>query len=1056
MDNNREKKVLDVVSGIDEEIIEKNTKKRATLFLAMKKRMKKIWILRGSALAASLAAIFGAVMLMVTLLTKQVPIYTGMTVSNTAPGTTVAAVNLPQYNSSGKNDFNGHYNNGEKPNPDDIQFGKPLKDSLNVIGSAASLYYAKPNQDIYITIHLDNPDDFVILSFTFNGQMYSSYMFEKGSDMENIIIKVNVGNAEGFVDYTIDAIKYVEKTEIKDVEMRGEKTVRVAVYPEGKQPTAAISGALFNYNTVSFGVSTADELGLVGLSGGKMEAVLYDGESIVARKDIAAAGTETVTFGGLRSGTAYSVSVVAYYDTLDGSGVGSYVLSEKKFYTPAVVLFDNARLGDDSICFSLAWGDNVENKVLLSLALYQGEEKVKDLDVTATTVNGLIPGRVYSLVATYQNGNVTESIRLGFEIDSLSYTVNHYFEKLEGGYELVKTVHDTIDLGATIMLPVMQRVGYTAPTPTAITGEIGKTLTVDYHYTINVHNVTYRYNNGESDAVIPLKYGTTLPVPTYAGYQFNGWYEAGTDTLHTVVPDSAVTLSAAWVTPYTNNVEYDTGYNSEGAMLTLLSVDYVSGTDAAVLHLPAYIDGRPVVRITLADNFYLTDALTVSIPATARFYVTVGECPNYSITFAAGSRLKTLSVGGNVNDIQVPETVEKVEYNSNALGAPYVTEFENGLYIGNSQNPHLVFLSVKSGYNGALKTAATTKVLAAVNNMYHGVTALTVSASVEHITPLMNGKQHTLQSITFEAGCRVTVLSNNPFGSMLPALTEITLHEGLLELGYRAIGVCYNLKSITIPSTVTKLGAYALANSAISAIHLPAGLVEITDNPFVDCAFLESITVDATNPVYTAKDGCLIDKTTGTLVSACIGATIPDDGSVIRIGKYATYYPHSYWGALDGPKNAPVQTTLVIPGSVRYMELWYDMYPPENLQYNEYENGLYLGNSENPYHVLVNVFDKSVTEFKLHPKTAIIAPGALSGLTLLRSITIPASVTCIGVGDFDSCTALNAVVFENTAGWMISTEQLATAPIQNGVPVNVSDAAAIAATLKSNGFAMER
>lgn len=77
------------------------------------------------------------------------------------------------------------------------------------------IYYATPNQDIYISIHIDNPDSYEILSFTLNGKKYTGYMFEEGSDMETIILKYNVGNTSGIVSYTIDAIKYVDGTPLR-------------------------------------------------------------------------------------------------------------------------------------------------------------------------------------------------------------------------------------------------------------------------------------------------------------------------------------------------------------------------------------------------------------------------------------------------------------------------------------------------------------------------------------------------------------------------------------------------------------------------------------------------------------------------------------------------------------------------------------------------------------------------------------------------------------------------------------------------------------------------
>ena len=124
---------------------------------------------------------------------KQVPIYEGMTVSSIAT---------------------------EKTNSELYRSGRALAKRLpyeNVLKNfkdvdvEASEYYADLGEDIFITVHLSNPDKFEILSFTLNGEKYSSYMFERGSDMETIIIKCNVGRESGEHKYTIDTINKIKK-----------------------------------------------------------------------------------------------------------------------------------------------------------------------------------------------------------------------------------------------------------------------------------------------------------------------------------------------------------------------------------------------------------------------------------------------------------------------------------------------------------------------------------------------------------------------------------------------------------------------------------------------------------------------------------------------------------------------------------------------------------------------------------------------------------------------------------------------------------------------------
>ena len=214
---------LDVISKIDEDIVNDNLNKRSSLWFSRSTRkVNRLWIPIVAA-AAAFVLIFGSVfmaMLGLDLNGKQVPIYQGMTVSNEAPAAKLEGgsgsfiqMPMPLFASIGG------------------RFRSPMaRDSEN--GSLAysdGIYYAMPNEDIYIHVHISNPDGFEILSFTLNGVKYSSYMFEEGSDLETLILKYNVGDKNGINQYTIDAIKYVDGENIKDVRMEGDRTIEVIV-----------------------------------------------------------------------------------------------------------------------------------------------------------------------------------------------------------------------------------------------------------------------------------------------------------------------------------------------------------------------------------------------------------------------------------------------------------------------------------------------------------------------------------------------------------------------------------------------------------------------------------------------------------------------------------------------------------------------------------------------------------------------------------------------------------------------------------------------------------
>ncbi|MBO5022658.1 MAG: leucine-rich repeat domain-containing protein [Clostridia bacterium] len=86
----------------------------------------------------------------------------------------------------------------------------------------------------------------------------------------------------------------------------------------------------------------------------------------------------------------------------------------------------------------------------------------------------------------------------------------------------------------------------------------------------------------------------------------------------------------------------------------------------------------------------------------------------------------------------------------------------------------------------------------------------------------------------------------------------------------------------------------------------------------------------------------------------------------------------------------------------------------ENLTYNSYNNAKYLGNSTNPYVVLVSATSTSITSCTIKNSCKVIYGSAFKGCTSLTSITIPNSVTSIGYSAFQSCTGLTSITIPNS------------------------------------------
>ena len=413
--------ILEVLSKINDDIIARNSKKRYELLT--KKRVKRNTWMPWVAAAACLVIVVGALLTILPMLNnptlppvvttppddnKQVPIYQGMTVSNQAPtqgqdtawrfGTGSMALMITPLTHGNINQANPF------DKADDQQDGieQAVGNIFPAVSPANTQYFAKKNEDIYIHVHISNPDNFEILSFTLNGVKYSSYMFEHGSDMETLILKYNVGDVEGTQSYTIDAIKYVDGENIKDVRMDGERTVQVHIYPEN-QPVASTSHFVYDQNSLTLIPTLVDELGLIVQSSGELYAVLYDGETIVAQKKFTLG--DTVVFDSLAPATLYQCAIVGIYDAIDGQGKAPHILYKEAFLTSVVVSFENVVVSGLTATFDLVGGENI-----VALGLYEGDTLYRELRVDDREVQRLPIDKEVSLVATYGTGNATHSI----------------------------------------------------------------------------------------------------------------------------------------------------------------------------------------------------------------------------------------------------------------------------------------------------------------------------------------------------------------------------------------------------------------------------------------------------------------------------------------------------------------------------------------------------------------------------------------------------------------------------------------------------------------------
>ena len=213
-----------------------------------------------------------------------------------------------------------------------------------------------------------------------------------------------------------------------------------------------------------------------------------------------------------------------------------------------------------------------------------------------------------------------------------------------------------------------------------------------------------------------------------------------------------------------------------------------------------------------------------------------------------------------------------------------------------------------------------------------------------------------------------TSADNNPQG-----LAFYPLDDGTYGVG---VGFANRLSNIVIPSSyngkpVTTIVKYGFANDPdrsdfkcgnLISITLPNTITTIDYYAFRFCSSLTNINIPSsvTSIGDDAFNGC----------SSLASINIPS--GVISIGNSAFSYCSS-------------------------------------LTYNEYNNGLYLGDSNNKYLVFIKPNSKEITDCIISQTCKFIYTSAFNGCSSLTSINIPSGVTSIGDSAFSGCSSLTSI-----------------------------------------------
>ncbi len=971
---------LDVISKIEDDVLDKNLKKRFELLGRKKKSNKKIIPILIAAILG--IAILGGSFMLIFMFSgdKKVPIYTGMTVHqendthdslfafepNGIASLSIGGIQFLDSNENNKHDkdkdkdkdkFEEKIDEAVEEKYSDTAQDSTDESSLK-LGKNDEIYYATANEDIYITIHFDNPDKFEILSFTFNGEKYASYMFEDGSTMENIIIKQNVGEVEGIVEYTIDAIKYVDGTEIKDVKMEGDRTLEVGVYSE-KQPLPSVSDKLIGFNDISFSVEITDELGLLEYSNGELFAMLYDGEEIVATQELTFGEKNAVHFEGLKTGETYTYAIVGVYDAFDKQGVAAHILLSEEFSTNTILSFSSMNATNENVSFSLAWNDAFESeKALTSLILYRNGEKVCDIDKELLSVDGLLSNSEYKIVAEYKNGEAVETIEYSFKTEKKAIPQ----VTLNGAGTTQTSVSFVLSITDTDNVAVIEKIVLLHGNDTPVLAENTSVRRFDNLLSNNEYTikVTYSYDlndgNGAKNDVLFITAKTlsyTKPEISISGtakldsvdfdVSINDPHSLGELTKLELLRDGKDTIvNASLNTRSFTNLEKPQAYTIEatytynlndgtGNKTITKSFYFVTQSEGlnvssgVIVGLGSCTDNIVYINMPLLDSFDLsendqitelhiggkvrdTKILSYSINKCTKLekvYVYNGISSIYDGTFSGCSTLQSVTILNGVRSIGEYTFSNCIKLKS--VNIPNsVTRIGNGVFDGCTE---LQNINIPNGVTsigiGAFRECSGLESI----DIPDSVISIDESAFL-YCTSLQNlSLPNNLKIISggiFE-GCisletvtipnEVTSIGKRAFWGC-SNLKRIDIPNNVTIIGESAFDMCIKLESINLPQSITNLGEFAFARCVnLESVSIPQGITSISNCAFYDCEKLDTVTFHSN-----------LNSIGNQAFSGCSLTSINLPSGLLSIGEYAF--------------NHCALTEVNIPDSVQTIGAW--------------------------------------------------------------------------------------------------------------------------------------
>lgn len=204
------------------------------------------------------------------------------------------------------------------------------------------------------------------------------------------------------------------------------------------------------------------------------------------------------------------------------------------------------------------------------------------------------------------------------------------------------------------------------------------------------------------------------------------------------------------------------------------------------------------------------------------------------------------------------------------------------------------------------------------------------------------------------------------------ALMKVDLPANLEIISQEAFSGCTSLKELTLPQGLQTIENYAFQNSSLESLNIPASIQCLESFAFSGLDSLKNLTIPFFPDTYLKSYAPNLVSVTVTAATEIPEHAFSGLSNLETVELCDTIQSIGYMAFRDCNSLKQIN----IPKNLSYIDK--DAFSGcSSLSYTTYKNGIYLGDSTNPYQVLLAIKDEIINTFYMHPNTKHIVRGAL-------------------------------------------------------------------------------